>query len=412
MKIIYSYYIRFAYTDGLGQPRTRVMAFEFGDVNKPLRAPILFPPNIDPAKPAIFNASKLVTTCVVNPNLPELGRYDPQTGEIGPPEPQWDCSDEMLLEFDDPTAYVRQPGYFCGTDYNDTIFTLEDDEPSTWEPASVDRLVLSDGLPTPVTFAAIGPKLLNGEPVAGSSIGFNEPFAIYGNFSGKTAFSGLSAPHITGTRNGHPFAYTCSTPALIRDGIETVVEIGPPPEGACAFYRLPFPNGTSVPVGQGNGGTTSHNVGESQEWALDLSGDEGDPLIAARGGEVAVVVNGITLNCGGCGPVFPQLPCHSSCPAYGNNVAIQHQDGDVSWYMHLVSSGLQVGGRVKRGDPIGLLGNTGRSGGPHVHFQATASVLDGNNNVNWQTVPIKYEIDGYCEVPLEGQTYISTNEPN
>jgi hypothetical protein len=248
--------------------------------------------------------------------------------------------------------------------------------------------------------------------VAGSSIGFNEPFAIYGNFSGKTAFSGLSAPHIAGTRNGHPFAYTCSTPTLIRDGIETVVEIGPPPEGACAFYRLPFPNGTSVPVGQGNGGTTSHNVGELQEWALDLSGDERDPLIAARGGDVAVVVNGITLNCGGCGPVFPQLPCPSACPAYGNNVAIQHQDGDVSWYMHLVSSGLQVGDRVKRGDPIGLLGNTGRSGGPHVHFQATASVLDGNNNVNWQTVPIKYEIDGYCEVPLEGQTYISTNEPN
>jgi murein DD-endopeptidase MepM/ murein hydrolase activator NlpD len=413
MKIIYSYHLQLTYTDGLGQPRTRIMAFEFGDANKTLRGPIVFPPNIDPAAPATLYISKVVTTCVVDPNLPEIPQYNAEDGSFGSPEPQWDCSDQMLLEFDDPTVFVRQPGYFCDTDYDDTIFTLEDDEPSTWEPASVDRLVLSDGLPTPVTFAAIGPKLVNGQPLAGSAIGFNEPFAIYGNFSGKTFDSGLSFPYITGTRNGQPFAYTCGGPDLIRDGLETIVQIGPPPEGACAFYRLPYPNGTSVPVNQGNGGTTSHNVGESQEWALDLDGDEGDPLIAARGGEVARVVNGITLSCGGCGPEpFIQLPCPPGCPAYGNHVAIQHQGGDVSWYMHLVSSGLQVGNRVKRGDPIGLLGNTGRSTGPHLHFQATASVLDSNDKVNWQTVPIRYEIDGFCEVPTEGQTYVSTNEPN
>ena len=412
MKIIYSYYLRFAYTDGLGQLRTRVMAFEHGDVNKPLREPILFPPNIDPAKPATLTASKRVTTCVVDPNLPELGRYNPQTGDIGPAEPQWNCSDDMLLELDNQTVYVRLPGYNCEADYDDTVFTLEDDEPEAWEPASVDRIVPGDGLPTPVTFEATGPKLVNGIPVAGSSIGFDEPFAIYGNFSGKIGDSGLAAPHITGTRNGQPFAYLCSTPDLVRDGVETIVEIGPPPEGACAFYRLPYPNGTSVPVNQGNGGTASHNVGGTQEWALDLDGDMGDPLIAARGGEVARVVNGITTSCGGCGSKSGQTPCPPDCPAYGNHVAIQHQGGEVSWYMHLVSSGLQEGASIKRGDPIGVLGTTGRSTGPHLHFQATASVLDGNGGTNWQTVPIRYEIDGFCEVPAEGQTYVSTTEPN
>jgi hypothetical protein len=406
LKIIYSYHLQLVYTDGLGQPRTRIMAFEYGDADTPLRTPILFPPNIDPAQPATLYISKVVTTCVVDPNLPELGKYDPQSGEIGPPEPQWDCSDEMLLEFDDPTVYVRQPGYFCDLGYDDTIFTLEDDEPSTWEPASVDRIILSDGLPQPVTLTAIGPKLVNGEPVAGSSIGFNEPFAIYGNFSGNPAGSGLSVAHIAGTRNGQPFAYTCGASNLIRDGIETIVEIGPPPKGACAFYRLPYPNGVSVKVNQGNGGTTSHQVGEVQEWALDLDGSQGDSLVAARGGRVVRVVTNVTQSCPDCDP------CPSSCPPYGNHVAIEHDGGDVSWYMHLLSSGLQLDQLIPRGTLIGQLGTTGRSTGPHLHFQATASVLDGNEKLNWQTLPIRYEIEGYCEVPLEGQTYISTNEPN
>jgi hypothetical protein len=412
MKFIYSFHLQLTYTEGLGQPRTRLMAFEHGDVNKPLREPILFPPNIDPAEPATLYITKRVTTCVVDPNLPQLGRYNPQNGEIGPAEPQWNCSDDMLLEFDSPTVYVRLPGYNCEVGYDDTVFTLEDDEPTTWQPASVDRVVPGDGLPTPANFEATGPKLVNGAPVAGSTITPNEPFAIYGNFSGKIWDSGLVAPHITGTRNGQPFTYLCSTPDLVRDGIDTIVQIGPPPEGACAFYRLPYPNGTSVHVNQGNGGTASHFVNDTQEWALDLSGQMGDPLVAARGGTVARVVNGITISCGGCGSDPGQDPCPPNCPAYGNHVAVQHQGGEVSWYMHLVSSGLQEGALIKRGDPIGALGTTGRSTGPHLHFQATATVLDGDGKTNWQTVPIRYEIDGYCEVPIEGQTYVSTNEPN
>ena len=93
-------------------------------------------------------------------------------------------------------------------------------------------------------------------------------------------------------------------------------------------------------------------------------------------------------------------------------VAIEHDGGDVSWYMHLVSTGLQPDELIPRGTLIGQLGTTGRSTGPHLHFQATASVLDGNGKLNWQTIPIRYEINGSCEVPLEGQTYTSTNEPN
>ncbi len=413
MKIIYAYQLVLEYTDGLGQPRTRIMAFQHGDADTPLRAPILFPPNIDPDTPATLKIWEFTSTCVPDPEFGEFGQPNRQSGEIGPAEPVWDCSDEVLLEFDDPTVYVRQPGDFCDVGYDKPAFKLEDDEYSTWEPAMVAGMLVHSDLPLPVTFAAVGPKIINGTPVQGETVGRNEPFAMYGSFLSpgqRRTSPGLAGAHITGTRNGQPFAHVCTLPQmLVRDGIDTG------PSMPCAFYRLPYPNGVSVKVNQGNGGTASHNVGKVQEWALDLSGDQGDPLVAARGGKVVRVVNGVTLSCPYCGVLsFP--PCPQSCPPYGNHVAIEHQDGDVSWYMHLLSSGLQVGQYIQRGAPIGLLGTTGRSTAPHLHFQATASLETCDDMdvcmVNWQTVPIQYEIGGNCLVPAEDQTYISTNEPN
>jgi hypothetical protein len=54
---------------------------------------------------------------------------------------------------------------------------------------------------------------------------------------------------------------------------------------------------------------------------------------------------------------------------YGNFVDIKHDDGTTSRYAHagIVSRG--EGQRVKRGDEIGLAGSTGRSTGPHLHFE-------------------------------------------
>jgi len=418
MKIIYSYQLLFVYTDALGQPRSRNVTFEFGDVNSALRAPVVFPPNIDPTIPGTLHMSKLKTTCFVDPNLPQLGRYDPQSGEIGPAEPQYDCSNKELLEFVSPTAFVRQPGYFCDAVYTQTVFAIEDDDTETWEQTQVDFADPKNGVPVPLTFSAIGSRIVNGAPVVGQEIRTNQPFAVYGAFSPhRTGFSGLVAAHATGTRSGLRFTYSCATPGLGRDAVEICGG------GGDAFYRLPYPNGTEVHVNQGNGGTASHNVDDVQEWALDLGGSQWDPVVAARGGTVVKRVGNIVENCGGCGE-GNNPPCPSSCPAYGNHVAVQHDDGEVSWYMHLVQDiamqndpVVMVGQRIKRGDPIGKLGNTGRSGGPHLHFQATGTfqVPDGMGgfNDNWQTVPIRYEVQGAtCFVPSEGFDYISSNEPN
>lgn len=54
---------------------------------------------------------------------------------------------------------------------------------------------------------------------------------------------------------------------------------------------------------------------------------------------------------------------------YGNNVVISHPDGRMTRYAHNSKLLVQVGQHVEQGEPIALSGSTGRSTGPHVHFE-------------------------------------------
>ncbi len=55
-------------------------------------------------------------------------------------------------------------------------------------------------------------------------------------------------------------------------------------------------------------------------------------------------------------------------PEDGNIVKIDHSHGIVTAYAHLAKSAVQQGVRVKRGDLIGYVGDTGRSTGSHLHY--------------------------------------------
>lgn len=54
---------------------------------------------------------------------------------------------------------------------------------------------------------------------------------------------------------------------------------------------------------------------------------------------------------------------------YGYTVIIDHGDGSQTWYNHLKGALLNTGATVERGTPIGEVGSTGHSTGPHVHFE-------------------------------------------
>ncbi|NBD74236.1 peptidoglycan DD-metalloendopeptidase family protein [Patescibacteria group bacterium] len=98
-----------------------------------------------------------------------------------------------------------------------------------------------------------------------------------------------------------------------------------------------------LPGGQRTQGLHGYN-------GVDYAAPVGTPIVAAARGEV-IVARGAGWNGG-----------------YGNYMVIDHPNGTQTLYSHL--SGLAVwGGSVVAGQVIGYVGNTGRSTGPHLHFE-------------------------------------------
>lgn len=81
---------------------------------------------------------------------------------------------------------------------------------------------------------------------------------------------------------------------------------------------------------------------------VDWAAPTGTPVVAAFGGRI--------LSAGVAG-------------GYGNLVRIAHPDGTETRYAHLDTMSVEPGARVVAGDPIGTVGTTGRSTGPHLHFE-------------------------------------------
>jgi murein DD-endopeptidase MepM/ murein hydrolase activator NlpD len=90
------------------------------------------------------------------------------------------------------------------------------------------------------------------------------------------------------------------------------------------------------------------NHTESLHPGQDIAAKAGTPVVAAAAGTVTHA-----------GPAG----------TYGNLVTIKHANGLETRYAHLSSVDVQKGAEVTPGTPIGKVGSTGRSTGPHLHFE-------------------------------------------
>jgi murein DD-endopeptidase MepM/ murein hydrolase activator NlpD len=83
---------------------------------------------------------------------------------------------------------------------------------------------------------------------------------------------------------------------------------------------------------------------------IDLAAPTGTQILASAGGTVLIARNGWN-------------------GAYGNMIIIQHPNGTKTLYGHLSKISTTTGAQVSQGQVIGNVGSTGRSTGPHLHFE-------------------------------------------
>ena len=112
----------------------------------------------------------------------------------------------------------------------------------------------------------------------------------------------------------------------------------------------------------------------SPHWGIDIVRTDvttkGSPFLAAQGGEVILALNDGNWNYG-----------------FGNYCIIDHGDGKHTLYAHAQTLYVSKGDIVQKGEKIGLIGNTGNTTGPHLHFEVR--IKDSGGNVS-RVNPLNY----------------------
>jgi len=117
------------------------------------------------------------------------------------------------------------------------------------------------------------------------------------------------------------------------------------------LHALMLPSAAPVegPVGSGFGFRTDPFTGRAAlHTGLDFPAAAGTPIEAAAGGVVRAA---------------------EAHPAYGLVVEIDHGNALVTRYAHASRLLVRAGDIVRRGQPVATVGSTGRSTGPHLHFE-------------------------------------------
>lgn len=107
-------------------------------------------------------------------------------------------------------------------------------------------------------------------------------------------------------------------------------------------FLWPVPNFYKVSSNFGPRGRRHHD-------GIDIPAPKGTPIVAVDSGVVIYSDNGIR--------------------GYGNMIVLSHGDDVFTVYAHNTKNKVDKGEKVKKGETIALVGNTGRSTGPHLHFE-------------------------------------------
>jgi murein DD-endopeptidase MepM/ murein hydrolase activator NlpD len=129
-------------------------------------------------------------------------------------------------------------------------------------------------------------------------------------------------------------------------------------EGRLAQLMVPSSAPVEGPVGSGFGFRTDPFTGRAAlHTGLDFPADVGTQILAAAGGMVVTT---------------------EAHPAYGNLVEIDHGNGLLTRYAHASKVLVKTGDLVKRGQPVAQVGTSGRSTGPHLHFEVLVEGVPQN----------------------------------
>lgn len=168
-------------------------------------------------------------------------------------------------------------------------------------------------------------------------------------------------------------------------------------------------------ITQGHNGDHTHKSDWAYAWDFEIEDDSsrkysdneaelrdyycyGKPIHAAAAGEITKVVSSVPDN-----PIGGM----NTKDNWGNYITIHHGYGFYTLYAHLKEGSIKLseGDRVKQGERIGQVGNSGRSPVPHLHFQAQMGVDAGSKTIFSHIINYKIKSDG------DNLTFVSSGVP-
>ncbi len=186
-------------------------------------------------------------------------------------------------------------------------------------------------------------------------------------------------------------------PFTLESGVQLFIPDGKMPTPVKTTYASTTPSfyvSNQYSGGSSSGSVGDPNVGRFISWpvaggagvisqyfrtyhtAIDIASSALPNIVAAAPGTVVFA---------GCSGYCPPLGSTYGGSGYAWSIQIDHGNGYSTWYAHLKNIYVRSGQAVGRGEVIGQMGSTGRSTGPHVHFEVRRGLAYGT-----QVNPLSY----------------------